>query len=138
MVRRRRGSKRRGVGGRGVKPSIVSTPVGSNPQGDEKITEQKQVVVGDVVGMMRSFQRMSEALNNHLDRDEGKISIPNEGSQHDPVGSNSMHRELKKVKFLEFMGSTDGSVAEAWLDNMEMFFALRDYISNMKIRMVVF
>jgi hypothetical protein len=34
-------------------------PERSNPQGDEKNVEQEKVVVGDVVGMMRSFQRMS-------------------------------------------------------------------------------
>jgi hypothetical protein len=82
MVRGRRGSRRRGVGGRGVTPPIVPMPEGSNPQGDEKNTEPEQVVVGDVVGLMRSFQRMSEALINRLDRDEGRASVPNEGSQH--------------------------------------------------------
>jgi hypothetical protein len=67
MVRGRRGSRRCGVRGRGVTPPIVSMPEGSNPQGDEQTTEKEKVVVGDVVGMMRSFQRMSEALINHLD-----------------------------------------------------------------------
>jgi hypothetical protein len=100
MVRGRHGSRRRGVGGRGVMPLIVSMPEGSNPQGEEQITEQEQVVVGDVVGMMRSFQRMSEALINRLDRDEGRVSVPNEGSQCAPAGSVSIHRELEKVKFL--------------------------------------
>jgi hypothetical protein len=60
-------------------------------------------------------------------------SLPNEGSQHPPVVSGSVHRELKKVKFPEFMGSTDGLAAEAWLENMAMCFALRDYTSNMKV-----
>jgi hypothetical protein len=58
--------------------------------------------VGDVMGMMRYFQRMSEALINLLDRDEGRDSVPNEGSQHPPVVSGSVHRELEKVKFPEF------------------------------------
>jgi hypothetical protein len=75
---------------------------GSTPLGEEQTTEQEQVVVGDVVGMMRSFQRMSEALINHLDRDEGRESVPNEGSQCTPVGSSSIHRELEKVKFPSF------------------------------------
>jgi hypothetical protein len=65
-------------------------------------------VVEHVVGMMRSFQRMSEALINHLDRDEGRASMPNEGSQRAPAGSSSIHRELEKVKFPEFWGATDG------------------------------
>jgi hypothetical protein len=94
--------------------------------------------VGDVMGMMRSFQRMSEALINHLDRDEGRESVPNEGSQCPPVVSGSVHRELEKVKFPEFLGSTDGLAVEAWLENMAMCFALRDYTSNMKVCMVVF
>jgi hypothetical protein len=94
--------------------------------------------VGDVVGMMRSFQRMSEALINRLDQDEGRTSLPNEGSQCTPTSSGSIHRELEKVKFLEFMGATDGLVVEAWLENMAMCFALCDYTSKMKVYMVVF
>jgi hypothetical protein len=89
--------------------------------------------VGDVMGMMRYFQRMSEALINHLDRDEGRGSAPNEGSQCPPVVSGSVHRELEKVKFPEFWGSTDGLAVEAWLENMAMCFALHDYTSNMKV-----
>jgi hypothetical protein len=94
--------------------------------------------VGDVVGMMRSFQRMSEALINLLDRDEGRASMPNEGSQHTLVVSSSIHRELEKVKFPEFWGATDGLAIEAWLENMAMCFELRDYTSNMKVHMEVF
>jgi hypothetical protein len=80
----------------------------------------EQVVVGDVVGMMRSFQRMSEVLINHLDKDEDKAFVPNEGSQCTPDGSSSIHRELKKVKFPEFWGALDGLAVEAWLENMAM------------------
>jgi len=76
--------------------------------------------VGDVVGMMRSFHRMFEALINHLDRDEGREFVPNEGSQCPLVVSSSIHRELEKVKFLDFWGATDGLVAKVWLMNMEM------------------
>jgi hypothetical protein len=94
--------------------------------------------VGDVMGMMRYFQRMSEALINRLDRDEGRESVPNEGSQLPPLVSGSVHRELEKVKFHEFLGSMEGLAAEAWLENMEMCFALRDYTSNMKVCMAVF
>jgi hypothetical protein len=32
--------------------------------------------VGDVVGLMRSFQRMVEALINCLDGDEAKVPVP--------------------------------------------------------------
>jgi hypothetical protein len=63
-----------------VTPPIKYTPEGSNPQGEEQITEQEHVVVGEVVGMMRSFQRMLEALINRLDRDEGRAFVPNVGS----------------------------------------------------------
>jgi hypothetical protein len=55
--------------------------------------------VGDVVGMMRSFQRMLEDLISRLDQDEGRTFVPNEGSQHPRVVSNSVLRELEKVKF---------------------------------------
>jgi hypothetical protein len=94
--------------------------------------------VGDVVGLMRSFQRVSEALINQLDRDEARVPVPNEGSQHASVGNGSIHRELKKVKFPEFIGAMDGSSVEAWLENMAMCFALRDYTSNMEVCMAVF
>jgi hypothetical protein len=98
---------------------------------------QENIVVGDVVGLTRSFQRMSEALINQLDRDESMALVPNEGSQHAPVGNGSIHKELEKVKFPEFMGATGGSTVEAWLENMEIFFAIRDYTSNMKVHMEV-
>jgi hypothetical protein len=55
-----------------------------------------------------------------------------------PAVTGSIHRELEKVKFLEFFGAPDGAAAEAWLENMAMCFALRDYTSNMKVRMAVF
>jgi hypothetical protein len=66
------------------------------------------------------------------------------GSQHPlrvhrtPVGTSSIHHELEKVKFPEFFGALDGAAIEAWLENMEMCFSLRDYTSNMKVCMVVF
>ena len=113
-------------------------PEGSNPRGDEHVVGQEQIVVGDVVGLMRSIKCMNEALINHLDRDEAWASTPPEGPPHAPVGTGSIHRELEKVKFLEFFGATDGAVAEAWLDKMAMCFALRDYTSNMKVCMAVF
>jgi hypothetical protein len=53
-------------------PSIASTPEGSNPQGGEQVLGQEQIAVGDVIGMMRSFQRMFKALISRLDRDEAR------------------------------------------------------------------
>jgi hypothetical protein len=39
---------------------------------------------------------------NNMDRDEGRVYVPNDGSQHALAGSSSIHRELGKVKFPEF------------------------------------
>jgi hypothetical protein len=78
MVRGRRGGRRWGARGGGATPPVASTPEGSNPQGDEQVLGQEQIAVGDVVGMMRSFQCMSEALISRLDRDEARASAPAE------------------------------------------------------------
>jgi hypothetical protein len=59
-----------------VTPPMASTPEGSNPQGDELVFVWKQIVVGDVVGLMRSFQQMFEALISHFDKDEARASSP--------------------------------------------------------------
>jgi hypothetical protein len=83
--------------------------------------------------MMRSFQRMSEALISRLDRDEARAPTPAEVPPRAPAVTGSIHRELEKVKFPEFFGALDGAAAEAWLENMAMCFALRDYTSNMKV-----
>jgi hypothetical protein len=55
--------------------------------------------MGEVVEMMRSFQRMLEALISHLDLEEGRMYVPIEGSQHLLVVSSSVLKELEKVKF---------------------------------------
>jgi hypothetical protein len=81
---------------------------------------------------------MSEALINRLDRDEARAPAPPEVLSCAPVVTGSIHRELEKVKFLEFFGAPDDAAAEAWLENMAMCFALRDYTSNMKVCMEVF
>jgi hypothetical protein len=94
--------------------------------------------VGDVVGMMRSFQRISKALISHLDRDESKASAPPEGPPRTLVSTGNIHQELEKVKVPEFYGFPDGAAVEAWLENIAMFFSLREYTSNMKVPMVVF
>jgi hypothetical protein len=88
-------------------PPVASMPEGSNPQGEEQVVGQEHIVVGDVVGLMRSFQRMSEALIIRLDRDEARVSVPPEGPPRAPAGTGSIHRELEKVKFPEFFGATD-------------------------------
>jgi hypothetical protein len=138
MVRGCHGGRRRGARGGGVMPLATSTPKGSNPQGGEQVLGQEQIAVGDVVGMMRSFQCMSEALISRLDRDEARAPAPAEFPSCAPAITGSIHRELKKVKFPKFFGASDGAAAEAWLENMAMCFALRDYTSNMKVRMAVF
>jgi hypothetical protein len=81
---------------------------------------------------------MSEALINLLNQDEGKASMPNEGSQHAPAYSSSIHRELNKVNFPEFWGATYGLSIEAWLENMVMCFTFIDYTSKMKVCVMLF
>jgi hypothetical protein len=88
--------------------------------------------------MMRSFQNMSEGLISHLDRDEARASTPAKVPPRAPTVTSSIHHELEKVKFLEFFGVSNDAATEAWLENMVMFFALRDYTSNMKVHMAVF
>ena len=73
-----------------------------------------------------------------MDRDEARAPAPAEVPPCTPVVIGSIHRELEKVKFPEFFGALDGATAEAWLENMVMCFAVRDYTSNMKVHMVVF
>ena len=101
-------------------PPVESTPKGSNPQGDERVVGKERIVVGDVVGMMRYFWRMSEALINCLDREEARAPAPAEVPPRAPAVIGSIHRELEKVKFPEFFGAPDGTAAEAWLENMAM------------------
>jgi hypothetical protein len=66
-----------------------------------------------VVEIMRSFQRMSEALISHLDRDEAKAPTLAEVPPRTPVGTGSIHNELEKVKFPKFFGASDETAAEA-------------------------
>ena len=138
MDRGRCGGRRWGARGGGETPPAASTPEGSNPQGGEQVLGQENISVGDVVGIMRSFQRMSEALISRLDRDEARAPAPPEVLPRASTVTGSIHHELEKVKFPEFFGAPDGAAAEAWLENMAMCFALRDYTSNMKVRMAVF
>jgi hypothetical protein len=67
MVRGHHGGRRRGARGGGETPPTASMPEGSNPQGGEQVLGQEHISVGDVLGMIRSFQRMSEALISRLD-----------------------------------------------------------------------
>eukprot|EP00253_Pinus_taeda_P028988 PITA_28988 len=79
---------------------------------------------------------MSEALINRLKREHGRPVIQNETPQ--DTTRNDVRRDLEKVRFPKFQGSTDGQSAEAWLENMAMCFTLRDYTSNMKAKMEEF
>ena len=76
--------------------------------------------MGDVVGMMRSFHLMFEALISHFDKDEARAPTPLEGPPRALIGTGSIHSELEKVKFPEFFGALDDATAEAWLENMVM------------------
>ena len=73
-----------------------------------------------------------------MDRDEARAPTPVEVSSRAPAVTGSIHRELEKVTFLEFFDAPDDAATEAWLENMAMCFALRDYTSNMKVCMAVF
>jgi hypothetical protein len=95
MVRGRRGARRRGIRGRGVTPPVASTPEGSNPQGGEQVLGLEQIAAGDVVGMTRFFQRMSEALINRLDRDEARAPAPAEVPPRAPAVTGIIHHELE-------------------------------------------
>jgi hypothetical protein len=55
MVRGHCGGRPRGSRGGGVTPPTTSTHEGSNPQGEEKVVGKEHIVVGDVVGLVRSF-----------------------------------------------------------------------------------
>jgi hypothetical protein len=138
MVRGHRGGRRRGARRGGATPLVASTPKGSNPPRDEQVFDQKQIVVGDVVGLMSSFQWMSEALISHLDKYEVRASTPPKGPPHAPISTGSIHRELEKVKFPDFFGAPNGTTTKAWLENLVIHFSLRDYTSNMKVYMAVF
>jgi hypothetical protein len=81
---------------------------------------------------------MSEALISRLDRDEATVPAPAKVLPRALAITGSIHRELEKVKFPEFFDAPDDTAAKAWLENIAMCFALRDYISNMKVRMAVF
>jgi hypothetical protein len=94
--------------------------------------------MGDVVGMMMSFQWMSEALIGRLDRDDTRAPSLPKCPPRAPVSTGSIHRKLEKVKFLEFFCALDDAAIEAWLDNMVMCFSLHNYTSNMKVHMEVF
>jgi hypothetical protein len=59
-------------------------------------------------------------LFNQIDRDEARALVPNEGLQWAPAGSGIIHKELEKVKYLEFMGAMNDEASEAWLGNMVM------------------
>jgi hypothetical protein len=81
---------------------------------------------------------MSEALISRLDRDEARAPAPAEVLSHAPAVTGSIHRELEKVKFPEFlvpqMAQPPRHGWRIWL----MCFTLRDYTSNMKVCMEVF
>jgi hypothetical protein len=119
-------------------PPVASMPEGSNPQGDEQVVGHEKIIVGDVVGLMRSFQCMSKALISRLERDEARAPTPPEGPPRTLVGTGSIHCELNKVKFYDFFCAPDNAATEAWLENMVMCFALREYTSNTKVHLKVF
>eukprot|EP00253_Pinus_taeda_P020359 PITA_20359 len=104
----RRGTRRSGAAkGHNMTPPQQPTPT-TPPNEGGNISAQEQIPAGEVLNLMRSFQHMSEALINRLEREHGGPVIQNETPQ------------------------------EAWLENMAMCFTLRDYTSNMKAKMGIF
>jgi hypothetical protein len=81
---------------------------------------------------------MPEALISRLARDEARAPASAEVPPHASAIISSFHCELEKVKFPKFFGAPDGAVVEAWMENMAMCFALRNYTSNMRVRVAVF
>jgi hypothetical protein len=75
------------------------------------VLEWEHIAVGVVIGMMRSFQRMSEALISRWDRDEARASAPPEVLPCAPTVTGNFHREFEKVKFPEFFGAPDDAAA---------------------------
>jgi len=61
MVREHHRGRRPGARGGGVTPPIAPTREGSNHQREEQVIGDEKIVVLDVVGLMRSCQRISEA-----------------------------------------------------------------------------
>jgi hypothetical protein len=59
MVRENHRGRQRGARGGGARPPVASTLEGSNTQGEDKVIGEEHIFVGDVVGLMTSFQRMS-------------------------------------------------------------------------------
>jgi hypothetical protein len=72
-------------------PLIASMLEDSNHQGEGQVVEHEHISMGGVVGLMRSFQRMVEALIIHLDRDEAMASIPPKGPSRILAGTSSLH-----------------------------------------------
>jgi hypothetical protein len=102
-----------GAKGGGMTPPVASTPEGSQPQGGERVLEQELIAVDIVIGMMRSFLCMSEALISRWDRDEARAPAPAEVPPRAPAITGIIHYELEKVKFPEFFGAPDDAAAEA-------------------------
>jgi hypothetical protein len=77
-------------------PATTSTPMGPNPQGGEQVLGQEHIAVGDVIRMMRSFKRMSEALISRLDRDEARAPAPPEVLPRAPAVTGSFTVNLRR------------------------------------------
>lgn len=132
----RRGTRRsRATKGCNTAPPQQPNPT-SQPNDGENITTLEQIPAGEVLNLMRLFQHMFEELINHCEREHGGPVIQNEAPKNTP--RNDVRRYLEEVKFLEFWGSTDGQSAEAWLENMAMCFTLRNFTSDIKVKMGTF
>lgn len=100
---------RRGRGTRGWGTHSPSQPL--HPHSPPRVDDQTHILVGEVMHMLHSFQRMFDALIGQMDKEDRGASAPTKGSQHIPHVN--AHRELGKLKNLEFWGTTNGIVAKA-------------------------
>jgi hypothetical protein len=57
-------------------------------------------------------------LINQLDKDDARVLVHPEGPKWTLVNAGSVHRELEKVKFPDFLGAMDDTTIEAWFHNM--------------------
>jgi hypothetical protein len=81
---------------------------------------------------------MSEALIDPLDRDESRAFVPLRAHDMPQPVLVAFTRNSRRSIFLSYWVPRMVQLPMAWLNNLERFFTLHDYTSNMKVHMVVF
>jgi hypothetical protein len=75
-------------------PPVQPSPLDSLSREEERVRKTEHIFTSKVMNMMRSFQRVSRVLMNHLEKKEGRVSTHVRGLQN--PSNNHMHRELEK------------------------------------------